>query len=242
MIMNRFSRRHSPGRAVIFASFVAAAAVLPGCATTQNVVPMSPGDRAALKQESVIHVVYSLSPAMNLMTPASVAGGGLITSATGSTELPSGAELERGYSLPNPAGELSGKLVQRLKTEGRMTNLRTEPPLPQLPAQLDASSYHGKYPDGLVLEVTVPYHGAAYKVVNWKTYTYGMFAKARLIRVADAKVLWSDSCITNDKNDAYKLDVSQFEANNGARLKQLFHHAEDQCGQVLADKFLGKAQ
>ncbi|MGE5241670.1 MAG: hypothetical protein ACM3NI_08490 [Bacteroidota bacterium] len=241
MTTTRYPRRHSL-RPILLSAFLATVAALQGCATTQNVVPMSPDDRAALKQASVIHVVHCASPAMNLMTPASVAGGGLITSATGSTELPSGAELERGYSLPNPAGELSGKLVQRLKAEGRMTNLRVEPRLPQLPAQLDASSYRGKYPDGLVLEVTVPYHGAAYKVVNWKTYTYGMFAKARLIRAADAKVLWSDVCVTDDKNDAYRLDVSQFEANNGAHLKQLFHHASDQCSQVLADKFLGKAQ
>ena len=130
-------------------------AVLQGCATPQA-IPMSPDDRAALKPEPVIHVVHGASPALQITTPASVAGGGLITAATGSTGLPSGAELDRSYSLQDAAGELGEKLVQKLRNEGSMRNLHVEPALPQLPTDLHAASYRGKYPSGLVLEVTVP--------------------------------------------------------------------------------------
>ena len=228
-------------RPLVLITLAAAVAGLQGCATQQN-VPLSADSRNSLMQAPIIHVVYSQSPAMNIMTPATVGGAGLIASLTGSNELPSGGELERAYGLPNPAAEVSTKLVQRLQAEGRLTHLRVEPELPKLPAELDAASYRGQYPDGLVLEITVPYHGGAYGVVSWKTYHYGVLAKARLIRPADASILWSDMCASNSQTDAYRLDISEFEANNGARLAQLFHQADAECAQVLGDKLLGKAQ
>lgn len=237
MTHHRFNRL----RGIILASAsFATLAMLQGCATPQATV-MSPDDRAALKQEPVIHVVHGASPALQITTPASVAGGGLITAATGSTGLPSGAELDRSYSLQDAAGELGEKLVQKLRNEGSMRNLHVEPALPQLPEDSDAAPYRGKYPSGLVLEVTVPNQSAWYGVLSWRTYTYGMLAKARLIRVADAKVVWSDTCLTNNGDD-YKLNISDFQANNGARLKQVFHLATDQCSEMLAKKFLGNLQ
>jgi len=226
---------------IILASIsLATLAVLQGCATPQA-MPMSPDDRAALKQEPIIHVVHSDSPALQITTPARVAGVGLITAATGSTGLPSGAELERAYSLQDAAGELSEKLVHKLQNEHSMRNLRVEPALPQLPDDLHAASYRGKYPSDLVLEVTVLNQSAWYGVVSWRTYEYGMLAKARLIRVADAKIIWADTCVTNNGDD-YKLNVSDFEANDGARLKQVFHLATDQCSQALAQNLLSNLQ
>lgn len=238
MTHHRFNRLSG---IILASASLATLAVLQGCATPPQAIPMSPDDRAALKQEPVIHVVHGASPALQITTPASVAGGGLITAATGSTELPSGAELERTYSLQDAAGELGEKLVQKLRNEGSMRNLHVEPALPQLPADLPAASYRGKYPSGLVLEVTVPHHSAWYGAVSWRTYKYGMSAKAQLIRVADAKVIWSDTCVTNNGDD-YELNISDFQANNGARLKQVFHLATDQCSQALAQNLLSNLQ
>lgn len=232
--INRF-----PG-AILICTSLAALAALQGCATPQA-IPMSADDRAATRQAPVIHVVHGTSPALNITTPTSVAGASLITAGTGSTQLPSGAELERAYSLQDAAGELSEKLVQRLQHEGALGNLHVESPLPQLPSDLHAGSYRSKYPNGLVLEVTVPNQSAWYGAISWRTYKYGMLAKARLIRVADAKVIWADTCVTSN-NDDYELNIGDFEANNGARLKQLFHLATDQCSQVLAQNFLKNLQ
>lgn len=220
-----------------FAVVSALLAILQGCAGAN--IAISPEDRASLRNAPVIHVVQYQSPALDLMTPRSVAGGGLITSMTGSAELPSGASLQRAFGLPDAASALTGQFVQKLTTEGRLANLRAEPkPLP-LPFNEDASHYRGKFPNGLVLEIYA-LHGAGYQVMHWQTYNFGLFGKARLIRVADGKVLWQDMCSVSGQNDdALTLDVTEFEANNGARLKQLIPLSADRCSRVLTDKLLG---
>jgi hypothetical protein len=213
-----------------------AAATFSGCAANPP-VQLNSADRAALKEAPAIHVVRYHSVGLHLTTPKDVVGAGLFASATGSAELPSGYELERAYKFPNASEVLSNQLVQKLKAEGRLANLRVESaPLP-LPWMEDVAHYRNKYPGALVLEIEAM-HGAHYQAMNWKTYNYSMFSKVRLIRVADGKILWQDLC--NAGGDDLTLDVSEFEANSGARLKQLIPKAGDRCSRVLADKFFGK--
>jgi hypothetical protein len=79
--------------------------------------------------------------------------------------------------------------------------------------------------------------------MNRKTYTYFMYARARLIRVSDGKVLWADGCnLQAFGDDAAKrqLDVTEFEANNGARLKEVTSYSNERCSRMLADKLLAK--
>jgi hypothetical protein len=79
--------------------------------------------------------------------------------------------------------------------------------------------------------------------MNWKTYTYNLQGRARLIRVTDGKVLWFDVCnLHSFADDAGKrqFDVSEFEANNGARLKEVFYYGNERCSRILADKILAK--
>lgn len=218
---------------------------LAACATNPGVA-MSPEDRNALKSAPVVYVVRYAPGYMNMMTPNTAVGtGGLLASSikrsTGSTELPTWRELERTYALPDAAEELSSQLVQKLKAEGAL-NLRVEPKALPLPASEEASAYRGKYANGLLLELTVPGRSAMYGPMSWKTYYYGLHGKARLIRLADSKVLWADTCNIGDRSDAaLTFDVSEFEANNGARLKQMIRYSSDRCSRVLADKLLGKA-
>jgi hypothetical protein len=218
-----------------------AAAALAGCATSQ-IVPMNPESSAALKQASVVRLVRYQSGGMNIMTPKDVAGAGLLASATGSSELATGESLKRAYGLPDPAEDQSRRLVEKLKAEGRL-DLRVEQKLLPRPLAEDGSHYRSKYPDGMVLELSVEGHGAGYGPMNWKTYTYNVYGRARLIRVADGKVLWLDTCNLHafgDDADKRKLDVSEFEANNGARFKEIYLYSNERCSRILADKLLAK--
>lgn len=211
-----------------------AGVLLQGCASA--IVNINPEDLATLKSAPAIYVVRYVSVPLDLMTPKSVVGGGLLASMTRSSELPSGAELQRAFKLPSASEELTNQFVQKLKTEGRMTNLRVEPaPLP-LPWVEDVSKYRNKYMGGLVLEITAG-AAAGYQPMRWQTYNFNTYGKVRLIRAADGKVLWLNTC--ND--GAQTLDVSEFEANGGARLKQLIRESTDRCSRILADKLLGKA-
>lgn len=221
-----------------FAFLAALVAILQGCAGAP--VNISSEDRANLKSAPAIYVVRYQSVPLDLMTPKSAVGGGLLASMTGSSELPSGLELQRAYNLPDASSELTNQFVRKLTSEGRLTNLRIEPkPLP-LPFKEDVSHYRSKYMGGLVLEIFAM-HSAGYQTMHWQTYNFGSFGKVRLIRVVDNKVLWKDMCSVGGFNDDdLTLDVKEFEANNGARLKQLIPLSADRCSRILTDKLLGK--
>jgi hypothetical protein len=221
---------------------IVAAALLQGCVGSQ-IVPMSAETSASLQQAPVVQVVRYQSGALNIATPKDAVGGGLLASATGSSELPTGGSLSRAYGLPDPAEDVGRRLVEKLKIEGRLPNVRLEPASLPRPWVEDPSHYRNRYQSGLVLEISVENQNAVYGAMNWKTYTYGFAGRGRLIRLADGKVLWLDTCNLHAfADDAAKrrLDVSEFEANKAARLKEVMQYSTERCSQILADKLLGK--
>ena len=216
--------------------------LLGGCAGPQT-IPLSAEDRAALRGNPVVHVVHYVSGPMNMMTPASATGSGtgLIVGATGSTKLPHWYELERKYSLPDASRTLRDSVVQKLRADAGLTSLRVYDQALPLPVVEDLNAYKTKYQNGLLFEITTPGRAATYGVVNWRTYGYGLYGKARLIRLQDAKVLWSQVCLAEGpKDEKLKFDVSEFEANNGARLKEMINYSSDRCGRILVDSLMGK--
>jgi hypothetical protein len=221
---------------------VIAAASLQGCGTSP--VPISPETGAELKSAPVVHVVKYRSGGIIVMTPKSAVGSGLLASMTGSSELADASSLVRAYGLPDQADAVSGHLVEKLKAEGRLTNLRLEPAFLPGPYVEDTAHYRSKYPSGLVLELSVENARAGYGVMNWKTYTYGFHGRARLIRPSGGQILWSDYCglgVFGDEAAKRQLDVSEFEGNNGKRFKEVYNYSNERCSRILADKLLGKA-
>ena len=226
-----------------YLGLVAAVAALQGCGGMTQ-VKMSPETTAELKSAPVVHVVKYWTPGVHLMTPKSAGGGGLIVGMTGSSELPSGAELVKAYKLLDQAQAVSAQLVDKLKAEGGISNLRLEPGFMPRPYKEDAAHYRAKYTSGLVLELTIENPTAGYGATNWKTYTYYYAGRARLIRASDGKILWSDYCglgVYGDEVDKRRLDVTEFEANGGKRFKEVYHYSNEHCSRILADKLLGKA-
>jgi len=228
---------------VQYLGLAAAVAALHGCGGMTQ-VKISPELAAEMKSAPVVHVVKYWTPGVHLMTPKSAAGGGLIAGMTGSSELPSGSELVKAYKLPDQAEAVSAHLVEKLKAQGGMSNLRLEPGFMPRPYKEDAAHYRGKYPSGLVLELTIENPTAGYGAMNWQTYTYYYAGRARLIRASDGKILWSDYCalgVYGDEVDKRRLDVTEFEANGGKRFKEVYNYSDEHCSRILADKLLGKA-
>jgi hypothetical protein len=222
------------------AALLAAVAQLAGCAGGQTVA-MSAEDRASVRDYPVIHVVHYQSGPMNMMTPSDAVSGGILVQATGSTKLPRWYELERKHRLPDASVALRDSVVPKLQADGGLTSLRVQSQMLPLPVVEDLGAYRDKYRSGLVLEITTPGRGATYGVMSWRTYSYGLYGKARLIRLRDSKVIWADTCLVEGKDDEkLKFDVSEFEANNAARLKEMIRYSSDRCGRILVDSLLGR--
>lgn len=219
-----------------------AAALLYGCGGAS--VKMSPETAAELKAAPVVRIVKYPSGGLNIMSPKSVAGAGALAAATGSSELPTGPQLIKAYGLPDQVDAVGSALAQKLRAEAGMTNVRVEPGFLARPWIEDPAHYRGRYPGGLVLELVIDSPLASYGAMNWKTYTYGYAARARLIRPSDGKVLWSDNCNLHafaDDADQRRLDVSEFEKSGGRRFKEVYGYTNERCSRILADKLLGKA-
>src|SRR5262249_49146264 len=126
------------------ALLLAAPASLLGCAS--QIAPMNAETSAALREGKVVQVVRYQSPGMNITVPKNASGLGplgavAVGSATGSGELATGDSLARAYKLPDPADDVARRLVEKLRSEGALGNLRMEPKMAQRPLAEDPSHY-----------------------------------------------------------------------------------------------------
>jgi hypothetical protein len=195
-----------------------------------------PDIRPLLEAAPSVDFVYYKAPGMSVMTPAMAGGANLVTAGTKSSQLPEGGELERAFEIPNASSEIAAQLVARLKSGSFASKLHVEDHPHERPWSTDPRAYHGETQDPYVLELFVDGHGAAYMPFNWKTYYYGISARLRLIDVAQAKVVWEHRCNQSGlRGSTYKLKVDEFEANSGARLKEVERAANDFCAHELGD-------
>jgi len=221
--------------------FSIAAATALGMHCALATAAAEPDVRPMLHAAPSISFVYYTASGMFLQTPTGVAGPGLITGMTKSGQLPQGAEMERAFNIPEPSSEIAGALTERLKaaTDGAKWHMEGHPHARVWDKNPEA--YKGETTDAYVLELNVDGRGAAYLPLKWKTYYYGLSARLRLIDVAQSKVVWEHHCNQSGLHgDTYKLKVDQFEANGGARLKEVEHAANDFCASELSSLLFAK--
>ncbi len=215
---------------------------LGACASSN--VNLSEQDRSAIRKAPVINVVrYSLG--FNIQTPAQVAGMGLIASSTASQNLPTGAELVRKYAYPDPTLLVATRITEQLRARGRLTNISLVTAVEPLPIKDEFSQYRSRYTTGLVLEINMAGgYMMSYQPFNWKTYQFVPFGvHARMIDPKDGRILWHNHCdINRESNTKLTIDVTEFEANNGARAKELIQTASRICADQLVSDILGSVQ
>ena len=219
---------------------VAAASALTALCVPVN-AGSSPDIRPLLEAAPSISFVYYRAPPMFITTPASAVGGtGLIFAATHSEQLPTGPELEKGFAIPDAGGEIAAQLAARMMTPQLAPKLHVENRPHGRAWSNDPAAYHGETQDPFVLELVVDRKAAGYLPLKWKTYYYGLSVQLRLIDVAQAKVVWQHRCNQSGlRGDTYKLNVDEFEANGGARLKEVTRAANEFCAKELGDLLPG---
>lgn len=214
---------------------IGATAVLLSCSALGYGGSPSP---PALTATTSIDVVYYASPPLSVQTPVNAAGFNLITNATKSSDLSEGGDFERAYHLEDSAKVVADRLVEDLKVDKGMNNLRVvaQPLSTPRPKDKDTAIFKAAYPGEYVLELAGG-RTASYKPLNWKTYWYQLSIVGRLIRSSDGSVAQRLRCNAFGMADkSLTLDVSEFEANDGARLKQVVHDAETICVRRFIDE------
>ena len=214
----------------------------------KRVVRRRPGSRAARHPSSLLEAAPAISffyfraPPLFITTPAQAApGGGLITPQQRTPQqLPAGGEMEKAFGIPDASGEIAAQLAVRLTTPTLASKLHAEDHPHGRPWSENSAAYHGETQDPFVLELVVDRKAAGYLPFNWRTYYYGLSAQLRLIDVAQSKVVWEHRCNQSGLHgDTYKLKVAEFEANGGARLKEVARAANDFCAREFGELLPG---
>jgi hypothetical protein len=192
--------------------------------------------RSLLETAPAVSFVHYHAPPMFVTTPAQAAGGGLISAATHSEQLPSGPEIEKAFAIPDAGSEIAAQLAARLTSATFASRLHAEEHPHARAWRDDATAYKSETQDPLVLELVVDRRSAAYLPLKWKTYYYSLSLRLRLIDLTQSKVVWEHRCNPSGlRSDTYRLNVDEFEANGGARLKQVEQAANDFCARELGD-------
>lgn len=197
--------------------------------------------QAALKTAAVVHVVDGGSVPMVLTTTKDAVGAGALAIVTQAQALPPSWELKRRHGYPEPSALVQAGLAQRLQAGGSV-RVQLEGRRFDFLArgigleQAVAGELRQHLPKALVLMVDVPTYQVIYKMKAWQTYHLAnMPVRARLVDTGSGKVLWSHLCRVDNKGLNLAFDISEFEADNGARVKQVIETAARACVDELAD-------
>lgn len=200
---------------------VAAAALVSGCATTQN-IPMDPAAGMALKGQSVAVTARAEKPSFSAMT-AGKAAFALIGAALMIKE---GNSIINDNEVPDPAVAIREALAKHLAETRDMRvapalNVNTED-AQQLAVAANGSA---KY----VLDVQTVGWMFGYFPTDWTHYRVMHTAQARLIDADSKKVIAAGSCARIPETNANAPTYDELINNKAAGLKKELAIATEEC-------------
>ena len=201
---------------------IATLLLLTACAGQQT--RLTADNRRALSTEPQIHAVHHVWTPVFMIesTVYSVAAlfGSFVVMLAARDE---GMGLQRDYRLEDPVVRVKDRLASKLQTDFNLTNVRvvTDPPKNDGVATLKQI-----FQTGIVLDVRTAKWGLDNARAKYS-------ARARLIRLSDAAILWKATCeFTADKaQPSPKMD--ELKANDGILLKAKILDAADGCADQL---------
>lgn len=209
---------------------IATLLLLTACAGQQT--RLTADNRRALSTEPQIHAVhYVWTPNFMIESTGYSVAAGLFTPLVVFVAWGEGMGLQRDYRLEDPVARVKDRLAIKLQTDFNLTNVRvvSDPPKNDGVATLKQI-----FQTGIVLDVRTAKWGLDNARVKYA-------ARARLIRLSDAAILWKATCeFTADKaQPSPKMD--ELKANDGILLKAKILDAADGCADQLVAWVNGQA-
>lgn len=219
-----------------------------GCASGLK-MPITEPDRQYAAKVPVIHVVRHVNQTQMTTSSSAAANSQVLMyreryGRDGSADLAS--VLRNKQEWPEISQLIGQHLMSGLQKSANLKNLQAAE-IP--PDAWMASFYHGPgdtmaayqkaFGPSLVLDIrsVVASH---FTVMNWKTHTFGITAKAVLVRPSDGKIFWRGFCVI-DEQDGKKFTHRPFDTSDaeGKRVHDFLYAAGKQCAQDLVAQYLG---
>lgn len=196
-----------------------AAVLLAACAG----VRLSEADRAGLDEQPAIHVLH-----YETALP--------VVKASGKAAAPAAAEVRRAAGA-DPAALVAQSFARLIGRKEKLKNLRIESRHLPRPVAASAKAHQARFRRGLALELWV--EDWAFEPVAGSPGRHGMRldARARLARIDDGRVLWSNGHCRIGGGNARDTRLTTAELTQGAKLRKVLAAARDECTRQLTRDF-----
>lgn len=217
--------------APVAAVLIAGLLLLTGCAG--QMARLDEEDKKALSSEPEVHAVHhKLNFGFAVDSSGHRAAGILVSPLLVIVGASQGMTLRNEFGLEDPAPQVKARLVTALQSDLGVARVRfvDEPPVNDAITTLDR-----EFRNGIVLDVLT---------LKWGLYNARAqySARARLIRLSDARILWEATCksVAGEKEPSPELET--LKANGGALLKARISEAASICADQLSAWMVGSTQ
>jgi len=210
---------------------VAGLLLLTGCAG--QMARLDAEDRKALSSEPEVHAVHhKLRFGFAVDSTGHRATGILVSPLFAIVGASQGMALEKEFGLEDPAPQVKARLVTALQSDLGVASVRVvdEPPVDDAVTTLDR-----QIRTGIVLDVLT---------LKWGLYNARAqySARARLIRLSDARILWEATCKSVAGAKEPSPEMQALKAKGGELLKAKVGEAATTCADQLSAWMVGSAQ
>jgi hypothetical protein len=229
------------------ARFGRLAAVVVGAAWLAAVAGCAPRlvgiDRDALlqlKDQPEIRVVRHPPPAFDLGNPGNtvlgstfgLSGGSPVAGAQGR------GEITRAFGLTDPARTVEERFTAALAFELGLSSFR---PVDETAAGDGLDDLQKAFETGVVLDLKTIHWGLSPDSKLWTRYRLEYVARARLVRVEEAKVVWQGVCDASEREAEGGATLGELTADDAERLTEKFRDAAQACADELLGQILGSS-
>ena len=206
-----------------------------GCAAKP--IPMDHVERASLSSGQELRILYYEPPDFKVppgTMPLIMFGavGGAIAAAN--MEQSQGQQTVKEYDVQDPIIQVSRRFVPRV---GALLNVdmfgETSPRQDD-----DIDSLKREFSQGYILDLKTSKWGIFRK--PFETFHYVAYrGRARIIRISENKIIWQGVCDLEEKDNDKMPHITEFEANNGALLKDNLTKLAASCADELLKQLAG---
>lgn len=205
-----------------------------GCAPKP--IAMDQAMKSSLQNVQDIKILYHKPSDFEVPPNSLLMMGGAVGGVLAAVEAQSRSEqMTKAYGLVDPTMQVKREFVHTLRTI--FSNARFSEEIK--PHQDDdLSKLAEEFRQGLVLDLKTTRWGML--SVPLQGYQYVLYQnRTRIIQLPEQKVLWQGVCDLQEKDAVKMPGIAEFEANNGALLKDNFSKMTAACSDLLAKQLTG---
>lgn len=193
-----------------------------------------------LKDQPEIRVVRHPPPGFDLGNPGNTVLGSIFGLSGGSPVAgPQGtAEIARAFGLTDPARTVQDRFTASLAFELGLSSLRA---VDEIAAGDGLDDLQKAFGTGVVLDLKTVRWGISPDPQFGTRYRVDYAARARLIRVEEATVVWQGACDASEREAERGATLGELTADDAERLTEKFRDAAQACADELLGQILGSS-